>query len=116
MNQLGEDPVHVEKHVALYRLLLQAYPAGFRQEYGSLMLQLFRDDCRDALSLNGTGGLVTLWVDTCFDLVKSSINEHLRRGSRIPGRRFEMSESFTLRRGCPKRRAAPYAFKGTVIQ
>ena len=61
------------------------------------MVQLFRDDCRDVLRLNDPKSMLTLWGNTCFDLVKTSIKEHLHRGSQHPARRFEMGESFNLR-------------------
>lgn len=32
----------------VYGALLRAYPRGFRQSYGPVMAQLFRDCCRDA--------------------------------------------------------------------
>lgn len=104
MNRPDDEPVKIEKNVALYRLLLRAYPAGFRQEYGALMVQLFRDDCLDVIQQNRSSNLLALWIDTCFDLARSSIKEHLRRGSQIPSRRFEVSESFILRRAPVNRR------------
>jgi cytochrome b6-f complex iron-sulfur subunit len=100
----GEDFRQIETSIAIYRFLLQAYPASFRQEYGRLMVQLFRDDCRDALQINGAKGLVSLWLFTGIDLLRSSIKEHIRKTGRIPGRRFEMSESFAIRQVSVNRR------------
>lgn len=38
----------VELSCDLYLRLLNFYPRAHRQEYGAPMLQLFRDQCRDA--------------------------------------------------------------------
>jgi putative ABC transport system permease protein len=54
----------------LYRLLLHAYPAEFRDEYGAELLQLFRDRRRDA------GTLATCLL-TFADLFKTAPAEHL---------------------------------------
>jgi hypothetical protein len=37
----------------LYRLLLTLYPQAHRREYGPLMVQAFRDLCRDAQRSGG---------------------------------------------------------------
>jgi serine/threonine protein kinase len=65
-------------HERIYRILLGLYPAAFREEYGPLMVQLFRDMCRDARR-SGTGGLVRLWLHTLFDLIRSALREHLAK-------------------------------------
>ena len=38
----------VERSCRLYRHLLFIYPKAHREEYGASILQLFRDQCRDA--------------------------------------------------------------------
>ena len=38
----------VERSCRLFRRLLIAYPKAHREEYGAAILQLFRDQCRDA--------------------------------------------------------------------
>ncbi|MBL8058373.1 MAG: hypothetical protein JNK29_16835 [Anaerolineales bacterium] len=58
--------------IALYRGLLLAYPAAHRRTYGPLMLQLFRDLCREA----GSAGLARLWGRTVPDLAVSLAAAH----------------------------------------
>jgi hypothetical protein len=62
----------------VYKALLKAYPKGFRSEYGSQMVQTFRDLCREELKRGGIAGLVGLWVRTVLDLAKTALAE---RGS-----------------------------------
>ena len=59
----------------VYALLLFAYPAEFRREYGSQMTQVFRDSHRDRRKA-GKLGLLTLWLNTLADLIQSASNEH----------------------------------------
>jgi uncharacterized protein involved in exopolysaccharide biosynthesis len=59
----------------LYERLLAAYPRPHREEYGGAMMQLFRDQCRDAWADGQTWGLVALWLRTLPDLVKTSFIE-----------------------------------------
>ncbi len=62
--------------IAVYRVLLLAYPASHRREYGPLMLQLFRDLWRDACRRSGSGSLLKLWVRVLIDLVVSASAAH----------------------------------------
>ena len=75
-----------EKTVALncrfYRHLLSFFPAGYRNEYGPLMLQLFRDQCRDALQERPTS-LGRVWSRTLADLAFSAAREHLTNQSNL---------------------------------
>lgn len=59
----------------VYRLLLLAYPSDFRREYGSCMVQLFRDCCRDN-TRDSRSGLSRLWLRTLLDLVQTAPKEH----------------------------------------
>jgi capsular polysaccharide biosynthesis protein len=62
---------------ALFQRLLIAYPKAHRRKYGPAMVQLFRDQCRDAWS-NGRGwGLTGLWLQVLPDLLKTSVLEHI---------------------------------------
>jgi hypothetical protein len=61
----------------VYRVLLLAYPAEHRNEYGPLMVQLFRDRCRDIRRRGGNWGLVQLWGRVLKDTIITSIDEHL---------------------------------------
>ena len=44
--------------IRLYRALLYAYPAPFRQEYAGQMTRVFRDRCTDEVSAFGPPGLL----------------------------------------------------------
>lgn len=73
----------------LYRLLLWLYPAEHRREYGPLMAQVFRDQCRTAYLRDGAWGVLWVWFPLMVDLAVTLIEEHRRK-------RFSMSkESFT---------------------
>ena len=65
--------------VKVYQALLIAYPARFRQKYGSEMLQVFQDCCLRTLRQKGTNGMVRLWVVTLLDLIQSAISEHAQK-------------------------------------
>jgi capsular polysaccharide biosynthesis protein len=45
-------------------------------------LQLFRDQCRDAQAAARTQGLIAFWLRSLFDLLKTSIVEHLSNVNR----------------------------------
>jgi len=64
----------------LYKLLLNLYPATFRAAYGQQMCLTFRDTCRAAFHRNGTVGLLTLWLPTLLDLLKSALEERAHQG------------------------------------
>ena len=68
----------------LYCWLLHLYPAGFRNEYGALMAQAFRDQCR-AVGQRGTPDWMALWWRTLADVVRTAAAEHLaaQKGSTI---------------------------------
>ncbi len=61
----------------VYRWLLAAYPAAFRDEYGPDMIQLFHDLCRDTVKTSGAAGMATLWIRTLVDLAASVVRERL---------------------------------------
>jgi hypothetical protein len=66
----------VELSAYLYRLLLAAYPAAFRNEYGEAMVQLFHDTARDAYRRRGFLGLTAMWLRTLVDFTISAIRQH----------------------------------------
>lgn len=73
----------------IYKLLLVAYPAEFRQEYGAQMAQVFRDRCREGQrrrSHDGRGGsnsgLARVWLETILDLARTAPEEHLQRAGK----------------------------------
>lgn len=61
----------------MYALLLLAYPAEFRREYGREMRQVVKDSCYDSYSQNGYRGMFRLWGRFFFDLIKSVSLEYL---------------------------------------
>ena len=72
----------------VYRVLLAAYPKEFRQEYGSDMVQLFKDQCRDELRSGGVAAWIMLWFRTLMELISSTRRERERsRLSKIPYKR-----------------------------
>jgi len=58
----------------LFQLLLLAYPAEFRREYGPHMTQLFRDCYRAEEKQLGR-----FWLETVLDLFRAAPREHLER-------------------------------------
>jgi hypothetical protein len=62
-----------------YKVLLIAYPTKFQEEYGSYMLQVFRDCCLRAFDQGGAMGMLRLWAITLLDFVKSVISEHMQK-------------------------------------
>ncbi len=64
----------------LYRILLKAYPGGYRRKYEEAMAQCFRDQLRAA---NTIGKWVRLWLRTMADFALSLPARHLERGLRF---------------------------------
>ena len=60
-----------------YRAMLLVYPADHRCEYGPLMVQMFRDRCRDVRWQKGNRGLVRLWWRVLKDTLVTAVVEHL---------------------------------------
>lgn len=73
----AHDPRSVTFSVQLFRTLIAAYPAEFRQEYGNSMVQAFRDSCRRVISLGGGQALFALWGWTAVDYLKTLVEEHI---------------------------------------
>ncbi len=74
----------------LYHILMFAYPATHRREYGPLMTQLFRDLCRDSYRQKGFVGLVRLWSHVLTDTIITAAVEHfyaLHKGDQIMTRK-----------------------------
>jgi hypothetical protein len=59
--------IALSEHV--YRALLLLYPSDFRQDYGELMRQVFRDVSRERYRNEGLGGIVFWWCKVLFDLI-----------------------------------------------
>src|SRR5258708_4848533 len=62
----------------IYRCLLFLYPRAFKQRYSHEMAQTFRDCCREALHLHGLAGVMGWWSISIYDLLLSSLVEHVR--------------------------------------
>lgn len=76
----------------IYRTLLKAYPARYLRRYGEPMAQLFSDQLQSA---NGAGQLVSLWLRTLADILRTAPARHLERLLRQGG--------FSLYNGAAKR-------------
>lgn len=61
----------------VYQLLLVAYPQAFRREYGSAVVQLFRDQCQEACVREGGWGLTKTWWRGLVDLGRSAYTEQM---------------------------------------
>ncbi len=82
------DPTSIRRSVHLYNLLLNAYPAPFRGEYGRHMAQVFREACLDAVRRSGSQGLAALWAQILFDWFKSVIEERFTRATDMTRQKF----------------------------
>jgi hypothetical protein len=69
--------------VQVYKVLLNAYPIQFQQEYGADMVQVFQDCCLRALRQGGINGMIRLWWVTLPDLIQSVISEHTQKEVRM---------------------------------
>jgi uncharacterized protein involved in exopolysaccharide biosynthesis len=72
---LNNRPLAISEKV--FECLLFAYPKRHRNEYGSAMAQLFRDQCRDAWNESRGLGLMKLWLRVLPDLAKTSLVERI---------------------------------------
>ncbi len=99
----------IDLSTRLYSLFLQVYPADFRRVYGTRMLRVFRDSCRDALRQHGATALVPFWLQTLSDLFLSACQE---RWSVIKEGIHAMT-TFTGRRDAPAR--LWFALVATII-
>lgn len=78
IRQPAELPI-VAFSVRVYQALLNAYPTRFQQEYGSHMVQVFRDCCLRTVRQSGANGMARLWMVTLFDLIQSVASEHSQK-------------------------------------
>ena len=79
MSDKSSNITQVAVSVRVYQLLMNAYPAKFRQEYGTEMMQVFQDCCLRAVRQGGRNGMAKLWATTLLDFIQSVISEHVQR-------------------------------------
>jgi hypothetical protein len=87
ISQSKEVPMIVFS-VKFYEWLLVAYPARFRKEYGSQMVEVFRDCCLRAFRQGGMNGMTSLWAVTLLDLIRSLITEYLHKETSMTSPKF----------------------------
>jgi hypothetical protein len=59
----------------VYHALLILYPSDYRRDYGSLMVQVFRDVSRDRYREQGPAGIALWWCATLLDLTLTVIEQ-----------------------------------------
>jgi hypothetical protein len=77
------NPLIVGWSVRLYQAFLVAYPAQFQREYGSEMVQVFRDCCLRTIRQSGMHGMLKLWAVTLLDFIQSVIAEHTQKETQM---------------------------------
>jgi putative ABC transport system permease protein len=60
------------------RLMLQLYPADFRDEMGEALLETYRDRCRAAVRDGGTRALAGVWLRSLADSTRNGLGERVR--------------------------------------
>ena len=67
----------VERSARFYHMLLHAYPAPFRRQYGEEMTLVFREQASDAWDRAGWMGLAGVWLHVLVDLAQTIPAQHL---------------------------------------
>ena len=62
------------------RLLLRLYPADFRDEMGTGVVETYLDHCRAAVRRGGILALLGVWMKALFDSIRNGVGERLRPG------------------------------------
>lgn len=99
---MNSSPAHlpiVELSTGVYRLLLHAYPARFRRQYGAEMAGVFLDSCLRSYRQSGGVGIIELWVVTLFDLARSLIEQHSQKETGMPNSNFIRLSGWALMLG-----------------
>jgi hypothetical protein len=73
----------VGTHERVYRWLIRAYPAAFRQRFGDEMVQLFGDELRFGRG-RPRGIILALWYRTLVDLAVTSVSERAAAHRALP--------------------------------
>jgi hypothetical protein len=74
---MAGSPRSVELSVRVYEVLIRAYPASFRHEYGGEMALVLREHLTDVRRKRGAAGLVAAWIRVLGDLARTASQEHL---------------------------------------
>lgn len=77
----------INASLGLYSILLLAYPPLFRWEYGTEMMQLFRDMLQDAQQQRGCLGILEVWLCVLPDWVTTVRQQRLLAGNYYRSRR-----------------------------
>jgi hypothetical protein len=88
MLKAATDPHSIVLSVQFYRMVLSAYPAGFRREYGEPMVQAFRDSARQANRNGGGMALLSLWGRILIDSIQTIFEEHLQGVTHMTREKF----------------------------
>ncbi len=71
------SPWIISFSVRIYQWLIRMGPIKFRREYGSHIVQVFRQCCRDAYQEQGVYGVMRLWLPMFGEAVAGMLVEHL---------------------------------------
>ena len=61
-----------ERSERVYRLLLRAYPPGFRRQHGEEMARAFRDLCRAETARHRRSGALRALTSSALDLLRTA--------------------------------------------
>ena len=64
----------------IYRVVLNVYPRGFRDEYQEEMALTMRDQVRESWARHGAVGVIALWLRVLLDTARSAFVEHAKQG------------------------------------
>jgi hypothetical protein len=90
------DPQSVRISVSLYSGLVKAYPREFRSEFGTAMVQVFRDSCHRAGQEGNSLAFLSLWVRILIDTFKSIIEEHVTGETHMTREKFYRLSGWAL--------------------
>lgn len=62
----------------MYRTLLRAYPAAFRERFAVEMAQVFHSLCGEAYLQSGVGGMMRLWLSAVWDWLWAALYQWWR--------------------------------------
>ena len=89
------NPTMMAGFCRLYSMMLYAYPAEFRREYGGPMKQLFRDRCRDVPRTTGALQVLRFVTLVMTDWMRTAVRERAAEfwnGGREKRRRSSVTE------------------------